>query len=95
MIVGMIAPKRREKPRPLGDPYHDLFEKRGGAFPRAVPGHKAAKILEIAGHVAGIEGDRRPEVAEEIDQPNVADVVDKTPPPEPKASASVPQGPKS
>src|SRR5207245_6582630 len=42
----------------------------------AVAGDEASVILEVIGHILGIEGDRRPEVAEEVDHDDVEDVVD-------------------
>src|SRR6185312_5052720 len=62
----------------VGNAHHHPFEVLGGALAGTMAGDKAAVIFEVVGHVFGIERDRRPEIAEEVDEPDVTDVVDVT-----------------
>src|SRR5262249_39731740 len=45
------------------------------ALTRTVARNEAAVVLQVVGHVLGIEGNGRPEVAEEVDEGDVEDVV--------------------
>ena len=69
--------ERQERGAHVGDPLHHPLQKVGRALARPVAGDEGPKILEIIGHLLGVEGDRRPEVAEEVDQHDIEHVVEK------------------
>ena len=53
------------------------FEVVGRALAGTIAGDEAAVVLQVVGHVLRVEGDGRPEVAEEVDQDDVEDVVEE------------------
>ncbi len=61
----------------VGDAHHDLFQIVGRALAGPIAGNERAEALEVFGHVFGIERDGRPEIAEEVDQHDVQQVVDE------------------
>src|SRR5262245_1359376 len=62
----------------IGDAHDHFFEVVGGALARPIAGDEAAVVLQVVGHVFGVKGNGSPEVAEEVNQDDVANVVEVT-----------------
>src|SRR5262249_34469985 len=62
----------------IGDADHHLLQVIGRSFSGSVAGNEGAEVLEIVGHVLGIEGDGGPEITEEVNEDQVGNVVDVT-----------------
>ena len=69
--------QRQEAGADVGDADHHLFQVVGRPLARPIAGNERAVVLQVLGHVLRIEGDRRPEVAEEVNQRDVQHVVDE------------------
>ena len=69
--------ERQESGADIGDPLHDPLEVVGGPLAWPVAGDERPEVLEVVGHLLRIEGDRGPEVAEEVDQHDVQHVVEQ------------------
>src|SRR5439155_5093062 len=74
--VGDYGYHRQERRPDVGDAHEHFFEVVSGALAGPVAGDKAAVVFQVLGDVLRGELDRRPEVAEEVDQGDVADDVD-------------------
>ncbi len=62
----------------ISDAHHDLLEISSGACSWSVAWDEATVVFEVFSHVLRVEGDRCPEVTEEVDQADEAEVVDQS-----------------
>src|ERR1044071_619825 len=65
---------------PEGDAAQDVVQVFGGTLPRADAGHEAPVLPHVLRHVVRVEDDRGVEVAEEDDEGDVEEVVERHPP---------------
>ena len=66
---------RQERGPDVGDAHHHPFQVLRRALAGPIAGDEAAVVLQVVGHVLGIEDDGRPEVAEDVDQDDEQDGV--------------------
>src|SRR5262249_55144332 len=62
----------------ISDAEHDALEIFSRPFTGPVAGNEAPVVAQVIGHVLWVERQRRPEVAEEVDQRDIADVVNES-----------------
>ena len=77
ILSGAYGNNGKESGSNIGNSNHYAFQVVSSSFTRSVSGNERSIILEIFGHFLGIECNRCPEIAEEIDHRDIEQVVSK------------------